>query len=125
MWTPTTRQQHSRAGLRYASDLTDAEWRLLEPWLPRPRRQGRRWAWPQREIINAIFYVMRQHAPGAARAQGFPPWRTVYRWFARLRDGGVRVRPSGSLNAAGPWGAAMAVSIPSWITDIRLRAQPG
>ena len=34
MWTPTTRRQHSRAGLRYASDLTDAEWAMLEPMLP-------------------------------------------------------------------------------------------
>jgi transposase len=89
MWTPTTRRQHSRAGLRYASDLTDAEWRVLEPWLPRPRRQGRRWAWPQREIINAIFYVLRAGCAWRMLPQGFPPWRSVYRWFARLRDGGV------------------------------------
>jgi len=34
MWTPATRRQHSRAGLRYASDLADDEWRVLEPLLP-------------------------------------------------------------------------------------------
>ncbi len=34
MWTPATRRQHSRAGLRYASDLTDAEWAVLAPLLP-------------------------------------------------------------------------------------------
>jgi len=34
MWTPTTRAQHSRAGLRYGSDVTDAEWLILEPFLP-------------------------------------------------------------------------------------------
>ena len=41
MWTPATRRRHSRAHLRYASDLTDEEWALLEPLLP-PPRQGLR-----------------------------------------------------------------------------------
>ena len=85
-WTPTTGRRHSRAGQRQASDLTDAEWRLLKPWLLRPCRQSRRWAWPQRKIINAIFYVLRAGCAWRMLPQGFPPWRTVYRWFARLRD---------------------------------------
>jgi transposase len=89
MWTPATRPQHSRAGLRYASDLTDAEWRLLAPLLPPAPRRGRRWAWPLREIGNAIFYVLRAGCAWRLLPVGFPPWRTVYRWFARLRDGGV------------------------------------
>ncbi len=36
MWTPTTRAQHSRTGLRCGSDVTDAEWLLLSPFLPAP-----------------------------------------------------------------------------------------
>ena len=64
MWTPTTRRHHSRTGLRYASDLTDAEWALLEPLLPPPRDHGRPRAWPLREVVNAIFYVMRSGARG-------------------------------------------------------------
>ena len=31
MWTPTTRRQHSRCGLRYEIDVTDAEWAVIEP----------------------------------------------------------------------------------------------
>jgi len=89
MWTPTTQRQHGRAGLRYASDLTDAERRLLETVLPPPRRQGRLWAWPQREIINAIFYLLRAGCAWRLLPDSFQSWRTVYRWFARLRDGGV------------------------------------
>ncbi len=59
-WTPIhTRRQHSRDGLRYETDLTDAEWRLIEPYLPAPCNRGRRRRWPLREILNAIFYVMR------------------------------------------------------------------
>ena len=86
MWTPTTRRQHSRAGLRYGSDLTDAEWAILEPLLPAPATTGRTRAWPMREIINAMFYILRGGVPWRQIPSHFPPWRTVYRWFARLRD---------------------------------------
>jgi putative transposase len=69
--------------------MADAEWRLGEPLLPRPRRQGRHWAWPQRGIINAIFCVLRGGCAWRLLPDRVPPWRTIYRWFARLLDGGV------------------------------------
>ena len=59
MWTPTARRQHSRDGLRYETDLTDAEWALLEPLLPEPHGRGRPREWPLREVLKAIFYVLR------------------------------------------------------------------
>jgi hypothetical protein len=59
MRTATTRAQHMRDGLRFASDLTDAEWAVLEPLLPRPAGIGRPPEWPMREVVNAIFYVLR------------------------------------------------------------------
>ena len=40
MWTPATRRQHSRDGLRYETDLTDAEWALIEPFMPEPPPSG-------------------------------------------------------------------------------------
>jgi transposase len=40
MWTPTTRQQHSRTVTRYQTDLTDAEWRVIAPHLPKPCAKG-------------------------------------------------------------------------------------
>lgn len=89
MWSPTTRAQHSRAGLRYGSDVTDAEWRLLEPHLPPTCRVGRRRRWPLRAIVDAIFYALRCGCPWRMLPDSFPPWRAVYRWFARLRDDGV------------------------------------
>lgn len=89
MWTLTTRAQHSRSGLRYGSDVTDREWDILEPLLPRPRRCGRRWAWPMREIVNAIFYVLRSGCAWRMIPEGFPPPTTVYRWFALWRDQGL------------------------------------
>ena len=70
MWTPTTRRQHSRAGLRYETDLTDAEWTLIAPLLPDPAPCGRPAVWSMREILNGIFYVLRGGialAPSAER----------------------------------------------------------
>ncbi len=89
MWTPTTRAQHSRAGLRYGSDLTDAEWASLAPFLPPEARCGRKRAYPMREVSNAICYVLRGGIAWRLMPDTFQPWRTVYRWFARLRDDGT------------------------------------
>ena len=86
MWTPATRRRHSRAQLRYASDLTDEEWALLEPHLPPPCATGRPRVWPMREIMNAIFYVLRSGCAWRNLPDSFPPRSTVYGWFLRLRD---------------------------------------
>lgn len=59
MWNPTTRVQHRRAGLRDGSDLTDAEWAILEPLLPASCPRGRKRRWPMRRIVEAIFYALR------------------------------------------------------------------
>ena len=89
MWTPTARRHHSRAGLRYGSDLTDAEWAILSPFLPPAAKCGRKRAYPMREVVNAICYVLRGGIAWRLMPDSFPPWRTVYRWFARLRDDGT------------------------------------
>src|SRR5919112_2634577 len=52
MWTPATRRQHRRAGLRYATDLTDAEWAVIAPLMPEPALCGRPATWPPREILR-------------------------------------------------------------------------
>ena len=89
MWTPATRRQHSRDGLRYETDLTEAEWAVIEPLMPAPNLRGRPWAWPLREIVNAIFYVLRGGVAWRLLPNEFPPRTTVYRWFALRRDTGV------------------------------------
>ena len=86
MWSPIVRAQHSRAGLRYGSDLTDAEWQIIAPLLPQPCNRGRKRRWGWREVVDAIFYVLRAGCPWRFLPDSFPPWRTVYRWFAELRD---------------------------------------
>ena len=89
MWTATTRAQHMRDGLRFASDLTDAEWAVLEPLLPRASLVGRPPAWPLRDLVNAMFYVLRGGIPWRMHPPCFPPRQTVYGWFAAWRDAGV------------------------------------
>jgi transposase len=89
MWTPATRRQHSRDELRYETDLTDSEWALLEPLMPEPSPRGRPREWPLREILNAIFYVLRGGVAWRLLPNDLPPRTTVYRWFAQWRDTGL------------------------------------
>jgi putative transposase len=86
MWTPTTRDHYSRRTARYQSDLTDEEWRVIEPYLPAEKTTGRPRGWPMREIVNGIFYVMRSGCPWRQLPSDLPPWSTIYRWFAMWRD---------------------------------------
>jgi len=86
MWTPATRRQHSREDLRYQTDVTDAEWDVVAPLMPPSKRTGRPRKWPLREIINAIFYVLRGGIGWRLLPSDFPPRSTVYRWFCLWRD---------------------------------------
>src|ERR671913_474462 len=58
MWTMEQRQAHDRAGLRYPSDLTDAEWALVAPFIPPAKRGGRKRTVDVRAVLDGIFYVL-------------------------------------------------------------------
>jgi transposase len=94
VWTPATRAKHNRSGLRYETDLTDAEWLLIAELMPAPARTGRRRKWSLREIVNAILYVLRSGCPWRLLPLDFPPSGTVWHWFRRFRDTGLFVRIS-------------------------------
>ena len=89
MWTPKTRAEHDRDDLRYPSDVTDAEWQILAPLLPAPAKTGRHRSWPMREVMNAIFFVLRGGCAWRMLPEHFPPHQTAYRWFTRFRDDGT------------------------------------
>ena len=89
MWTPATRRQHSREGLRYETDVTDAEWALIEPHLPKPHRRGRPRERSLREVLNAIFYVLRGGIAWRLLPSDLPPRSTVFGWFSLWRDSGL------------------------------------
>lgn len=83
MWTPTIRKQHIRKTNRYQTDVTDDEWRVIAP---AANGTGEPRAWPMREIINGIFYIMRSGCPWRLLPSDLPPWKwnTIYRWFAQF-----------------------------------------
>ena len=89
MWTPTTRRQHSRACLRYETDLTDAEWAVIEPLIPAPEPRGRPPVWTPREILNAIFYVLGGGLTGRLIPKVLPPRSTTFGYSSRWRDAGL------------------------------------
>jgi transposase len=75
----------------YPTDLSDAEWSVLEPLLPPPARTGRPLKWSRRLMAEAIFYLVRSGCAWRMLPRHFPPWPTVYAQFARWRrDGTVR-----------------------------------
>jgi putative transposase len=67
----------------YPSDLTDAQWAVLEPLVPAPKSGGRPVQHPRREILNAIFYLVRSGCAWRALPHDFPAWQTVY-WYLSL-----------------------------------------
>ena len=78
MWKPEHRRAACRRGQRYPSDLTKAEWALVEPLIPPAKRGGRRRTIDVREVLNAIFYVLSTGCQWNALPRDLPPKSTVY-----------------------------------------------
>lgn len=72
----------------YPTDLTDAEWAILEPLVPPPKSGGRP-ARERREILDAIGYVVRTGCAWRCLPHDFPPWQTVYHYFRLWRVDGT------------------------------------
>lgn len=73
---------------RYPTDLTDSQWHLIKEWLPPPARTGR----PRlnlREVLNAVFYVVKGGIQWRLLPKEFPKWQSVYSYFRRWRRGGL------------------------------------
>jgi putative transposase len=85
----------------YPSDLTDAQWQLIAPHLPAdmPGRRGRPRIWPARRIVEAILYLDRTGCAWRSLPSDFPPWQTVYGYFAAWRDDGTLTRLHDALRA--------------------------
>ena len=81
MWKPEHRRAADRRGLRYPSDLTDAEWALLEPMIPPGRRGGRKRSVDVREVLNAIFYVLWTGCQWQALPKDLVPKSTAHHYF--------------------------------------------
>ncbi len=92
MWTAEHRRAADRRGLRYPSDLTDAEWALVAPFVPPARRGGRRREVDVREVVNAIFYVLSTGCQWNALPKDLPPKSTAHDYFILLNREGTLQR---------------------------------
>src|SRR6185503_14330536 len=81
MWKPEHRRAAERNGLRYPSDLSDAEWAIARPMIPPARHGGRKRSVNLREILNGIFYVLSTGCQWQALPKDLPPKSTVHHYF--------------------------------------------
>ena len=72
----------------YPTDLSDAEWRLLEPLIPPVKPGGRPARHTRRELLNAIAYWVRAGCAWRLLPHDLPPWQTVYHYFRLWRREG-------------------------------------
>ncbi len=115
-WTETARRRYCRDELRYASNLTDAEWALLAPFMPAPAPRGRPRSVSLRVIVEAIFYMLttgcqwrrRLKVPPAKQVEcrrrwqiprEFAPFTTVQAYFYRFSRDGTLARINQALVA--------------------------
>lgn len=73
---------------RYPSDLTDAQWKLLEPLFESSSAEPAR-VHNVRDVLNAIFYVNRTGCQWDYLPPNFPPWKAVYNQFSRWQKNGM------------------------------------
>jgi transposase len=83
MWTNENRQRYDRSKLRYPSDLTDAEWAVIEPLIPPAKRGGNKRTVSMREVVNGLMYVLSTGCQWRALPKDLAAKSTVNRYFAR------------------------------------------
>ena len=96
-WTELTRREHDRVGDRYASDLTDAEWTVIEPLMPPHRKTGRPRTINLRDVFDAILYMATTGCQWRMLPNDFPPVSTVRGYFYAWRNDGLLVEINGKL----------------------------
>jgi transposase len=82
MWRAEHRVTADRRGLRYPSDMNDAEWEIVAPLIPPGRRGGRKRSVDVREVLNAVFYVLATGCQWQALPKDLPPKSTAHFYFS-------------------------------------------
>lgn len=83
MWTTENRSRYDRRGLRYPSDLTDDEWRLIAPLIPPAKRGGNKRTIVVREVVNGLMYILSTGCQWKAIPKDLPPSSTINDYFHR------------------------------------------
>jgi putative transposase len=73
----------------YPTDLTDEQWKLVEPYLPRVKPGGRPRKTDLREVLNAVLYLVRSGCQWRMIPHEFPSWRTCYNYYRAWIDSGT------------------------------------
>ena len=89
MSTEITRRKYEREGQLYASDVTDAEWALIEPHMPAAKPLGRPREIELRAVLDAILYIARTGCQWRMLPKDFPAFTTVQGYFYDWRDSGL------------------------------------
>jgi transposase len=83
MWTAADRERYGRDGLRYPSDLTDAEWASIAPLIRPAKRGGRGRSVVVREVMNGLLYVLETGCQWRHLPRDLPPRSTVHGYLRR------------------------------------------
>jgi len=81
MWTVENRAKYDRSKLRYPSDLSDAEWALVEPLIPPGKRGGGKRKVNLREVVNGLMYILSTGCQWRAVPKDLPPKSTLFDYF--------------------------------------------
>lgn len=81
MWTPESRNRHSRSGQRYPSDLSDVEWAVIEPLIPPGRRGSRRRSVDLRAVLDGVLYVLETGCQWRHLPKDLPPRSTCHSYL--------------------------------------------
>ena len=92
MWTVENRACCDRSRLRYPSDLTDAEWALVEPLIPPAKRGGNKRTVDLREVVNGLMHTLSTGCRWAALPKGLAPRSTVHEYLCRWEWDGALER---------------------------------
>src|SRR5208283_5310208 len=75
--------------MRYTTDLTDQQWNLISYCFPKPAATGRPRKYSYREILNAIFYLLRTGCQWRNLPKDLPPWASTYGYFRGWTNSGL------------------------------------
>jgi transposase len=89
MWTNENRAKYNRDHLRYPSDLTDAEWALIEPFIPPAKPGGGKRQQDMRAVMNGVMYILSTGCQWRYLPKDFPPKSTVHGYFVCWHCDGV------------------------------------
>jgi putative transposase len=79
----------NQSNKNYPTDLNDTEWAQIEQYLPKAKTTGRPRKYSWKEILNGIFYMVKNGCVWRALPHDLPPWQSVYSYFRQLQKSKV------------------------------------